>query len=110
MNGASGPADRGRFKAPSLRNIEVTAPYMRDGSIATLPEVIDHYAAGGRTLLTGPNAGAGAENPNKSGFVKGFQLSQQEKTELLAFLKSLTDQDFLTNPAYSNPWPEPATK
>ena len=48
------PADVGKFKAPTLRNIAVTAPYMHDGSVATLDEVIDHYAAGGRTIADGP--------------------------------------------------------
>ena len=60
------PEDIGKFKAPTLRNIAVTAPYMHDGSVATLEEVIDHYAAGGRTITAGPNAGVGNDNPNKS--------------------------------------------
>jgi len=81
------PADMDKFKAPTLRNIAVTAPYMHDGSIATLNEVIDFYAAGGR--------GAGREHPGKSPFIKGFSLSDQEKQDLLAFLSSLTDQSFL---------------
>ena len=59
-------ADVGKFKAPTLRNIAVTAPYMHDGSVATLEEAIDHYAAGGRTIASGPNAGVGRDNPNKS--------------------------------------------
>ena len=100
------PEDMGRFKAPTLRNIELTAPYMHDGSIATLDEVIDHYAAGGRTITEGPNAGVGSENPNKSGFVKGFTLTAEERAGVLAFLRALTDQEFITNPAFSNPWPE----
>jgi len=96
--------DMGRFKAPSLRNIAVTGPYMHDGSIETLTGVIEHYAAGGRTISGGPHAGVGAENPYKSGFVKGFQLSKQEKADLLAFLNSLTDTAFLSDPALSNPF------
>jgi len=95
--------DMGRFRTPSLRNIAVTAPYMHDGSIATLAEVIDHYAAGGRTLITGPYAGEGHKNPYKSEFVIGFSLTRQEKQDLIAFLESLTDQTFLDNPAFSNP-------
>jgi cytochrome c peroxidase len=98
------PEDMGRFKAPTLRNIELTAPYMHDGSIATLEEVIDHYAAGGRTIAAGPYAGVGSENPNKSGFVKGFALDASEREDLLAFLRALTDSSFITNPAFSNPW------
>lgn len=99
------PSDRGRFKAPTLRNITRTAPYMHDGSIATLSEVLDHYAAGGRNVTTGPSAGDGRNNPHKDSLVRGFELSVAEREDLLAFLDALTDQDFLTNPAFANPWP-----
>jgi cytochrome c peroxidase len=58
-------ADVGKFKAPTLRNIALTAPYMHDGSIRTLEGVLDHYAAGGRTVESGVNAGKGHDNPNK---------------------------------------------
>lgn len=98
------PEDMGRFKAPSLRNVEVTAPYMHDGSIATLSDVLDHYAAGGRTISSGPNAGIGHDNPLKSSFVPGFKMSPEERADLIAFLTSLTDDAFLTNPKYSDPW------
>ncbi len=100
------PADMGRFKPPTLRNITVTAPYMHDGSIATLSEVLDHYAAGGRTIHAGPDAGIGRDNPLKSRSLKGFELSVSEKEDLLAFLASLTDQAFLTNPRFQDPWPK----
>ena len=53
------PEDVGKFKAPSLRNVELTAPYMHDGSIATLEQVLDHYVAGRRTIKDGPYAGRG---------------------------------------------------
>jgi len=96
--------DMGRFKAPTLRNIAVTAPYMHDGSIDTLEAVLDHYAAGGRTLVGGPYAGIGHNNPLKSSFVSGFVLTPQERAELLAFLHSLTDEAFLTDPRFSDPW------
>ncbi|HEX4339519.1 MAG TPA: MbnH family di-heme enzyme [Polyangiaceae bacterium] len=99
------PADMGKFKAPTLRNIAVTAPYMHDGSIATLDEVLDHYAAGGRTIATGPNAGDGSKNPFKSGFVHGFTATADERADLIAFLNSLTDDDFLKDPRFSDPWP-----
>jgi cytochrome c peroxidase len=99
------PEDMGKFKAPTLRNIALTAPYMHDGSVATLEDVIEHYAAGGRTISEGPHAGMGSKNPYKSGFVKGFKLNPQEKTELLAFLHSLTDSDFISNPSHQDPWP-----
>ncbi len=98
-------ADMGRFKAPTLRNIAVTAPYMHDGSIPTLDQVLDHYAAGGRTIVSGPRAGVGSANPYKSELVDGFTLSDAQRADLLAFLRSLTDSTFLTDPRFSNPWP-----
>ena len=102
--------DIGKFKAPTLRNIAVTAPYMHDGSIKTLEEVVDHYRAGGRTIKAGPNAGVGAENPNKSEFVKQFEMTAQEKADLIAFLKSLTDETVMTDSRLSNPWTPAITK
>jgi cytochrome c peroxidase len=95
--------DMGRFKAPTLRNIAVTAPYMHDGSIATLEEVLDHYERGGRLVDTGANAGDGRRNPFKSEFIRGFELSEQERTDLVAFLHSLTDQALLTDARFANP-------
>ncbi len=96
--------DMGRFRAPSLRNIAKTAPYMHDGSIADLGAVLDFYAAGGRHVTTGPHAGDGRKNPFKDGFVTGFALSPTEKADVVAFLESLTDNTFLNNPHYANPW------
>lgn len=98
------PADMGRFRTPSLRNVAVTAPYMHDGSIATLSEVIEHYARGGRRLASGSHRGDGAKNPHKSGFVKGFRLTVSEKRDLIAFLDSLTDRGFLTDPRFADPF------
>lgn len=95
--------DNGRFRAPTLRNITKSAPYMHDGSIATLSEVIDFYAAGGRIISDGVNQGDGRENPLKSEFVKGFDLTEQDKKDLLSFLEDLTDETFLTNTAIGNP-------
>jgi len=92
--------DNGRFRAPTLRNIAVSSPYMHDGSIATLAEVLDFYAAGGRVITSGKNAGDGRENPLKSQFVKGFEMTEQDKVDLLAFLSTLTDENFLTNIKY----------
>ena len=100
------PADKGKFKPPSLRNIAVTAPYMHDGSIATLEEVVDHYARGGRLTEDGEFAGDGKDNPNKSSFLNGFVITEQEKQDLLAFLHALTDETLLNNPAYSDPFAE----
>ncbi|MGB0432172.1 MAG: cytochrome-c peroxidase, partial [Bacteroidia bacterium] len=77
--------DYALFKVPTLRNVEVTAPYMHDGSINTLEEVIEHYNAGGSDFY------------NKNELIKPLGLTQKEKANLLAFLKSLTDECFLSN-------------
>lgn len=98
------PGDVGKFRPPTLRNIAVTAPYMHDGSITTLGEVLDHYAAGGRTLAQGPYAGVGRDNPNKAPSVHGFAMTAGEKRDVIAFLESLTDSAFLRNPALGDPW------
>ncbi len=102
------PKDVGKFKAPTLRNIAVTAPYMHDGSVATLEEAIDHYAAGGRTLQTGPYQGVGRDNPNKSVSIRGFTITPGQRADLVAFLQSLTDQALLEDPRFANPWPSAA--
>lgn len=96
--------DMGKFKAPTLRNIELTAPYMHDGSIATLEAVVDHYISGGRDIREGPNTGFGSINPFKSEFVPGLTLTTQERADLLNFLRSLTDSHFISNPDFSDPW------
>jgi len=98
------PQDMGRFRAPSLRNIALTAPYMHDGSAGTLDDVLNHYAAGGRTIDTGPHAGVGSRNPLKSAFLSGFTLNAGERADLIAFLTSLTDENLLTDPRFADPW------
>jgi len=89
-------ADRGRFRTPTLRNIEVTAPYMHDGRFFTLEEVVDHYSDHVQISTTiSPTmelVGLG-----------GAQLTLQQKEDLIAFLRTLTDDSFLTNPAHSDP-------
>lgn len=98
------PADMGRFKAPSVRNITVTAPYMHDGSLASLDEVIEHYARGGRRVESGPLAGDGSESPLKSEFVRGFVLDEQEKQDLLSFFEALTDESALQKSDWEDPF------
>lgn len=73
-------SDIGKFKVPTLRNIEITGPYMHDGSMETLEEVIAHYESGGHN------------HPNKSKLIQSFDLTEQERDELISFLKSLTDK------------------
>jgi cytochrome c peroxidase len=99
------PDDRGLFRPASLRNVALTAPYMHDGSIATLRDVLRHYAAGGRNITSGPFAGDGRLSPLKSGLVRGFKASDEEIDAVLAFLGSLSDPEFLTDPAFAPPDP-----
>jgi cytochrome c peroxidase len=90
------PEDMGMFKAPTLRNIALTAPYMHDGSLQTLSDVIDHYAKGGRArnfARTDP-------------LIQPFTITDQEKADIIAFLEALTDQTFLTDPRFADPWPK----
>jgi cytochrome c peroxidase len=96
--------DMGKFRAPTLRNLAYTAPYMHDGSIATLDEVIDFYSMGGRNISEGPLAGDGRRNPFKSNFISGFSITQQEREDLKNFLESLSDPTFVTDPRFSDPF------
>ncbi len=96
QTGKSG--DLGKFRTPSLRNVSVTGPYMHDGSMDDLDAVIDHYAAGGRA------ARQGLASPLRSPLVAGFSLTGTERSDLLAFLESLTDRDFLDNPRLATPF------
>ncbi len=99
-----GRVARGKFRPPTLRNIALTAPYMHDGSIATLRDVVKHYAAGGRVIESGPNAGDGRKSPLRSGLVNGFSATDEEIDDVVAFLESLSDEDFVSNPAFSDPF------
>lgn len=98
------PEDMGRFRAPSLRNVEVTAPYMHDGTVATLEEVLRFYAAGGRRITSGPFAGDGRTNPFKSDLVSLIDLSEAEQADIVAFLRTLTDHTLLTDPRHADPF------
>jgi cytochrome c peroxidase len=85
------PADMGRFKAPTLRNVELTAPYMHDGSVDTLEAVLDIFIAGGRHVTEGPHAGDGRRSPLKSPLVTGVpDATEAERADLVAFLRALT--------------------
>lgn len=95
--------DRGRFRPQGLRNVALTAPYMHDGSIPTLADVVRHYAAGGRVIDSGPFAGDARLSPLKSGLVRGFPITDEEIADVVAFLESLTDTAFVENPAFSEP-------
>ena len=91
--GANGNVfDNGKFRTPTLRNIALTAPYMHDGRFETLEEVIDHYASGGHP----------AENKNPN--ITGFELTQRKKDALVAFMRTLTDESFINDERFSNPF------
>jgi cytochrome c peroxidase len=87
--------DNGRFRAPSLRNIELTAPYMHDGRFKTLEEVVEHYASGGHY----------AENIDPFiPQIKSINLTARQKRQIVAFLKTLTDNSFGNNAKYKSPF------
>jgi len=81
-------SDLAMFKTPSLRNVELTAPYMHNGSFASLTDVVEHYNSGG------------AAHHQKSSMIKPLGLTEGEKKQLIAFLKSLTDHDAINNANY----------
>ena len=98
------PRDSGRFRPPTLRNVALTAPYMHDGSLPDLDAVLDFYAAGGRNVDVGSDAGDGRANSRKSAFVQGFEMSAGERGELLAFLHALTDPSFIDRSEHRDPF------
>ncbi|MGB9770773.1 MAG: cytochrome-c peroxidase [Candidatus Kapaibacteriota bacterium] len=83
--------DRNKFLTPSLRNVEVSAPYLHDGTYRTLEDVIENYNRGGLPAI------------NKDTLIKPLHLTKQEKEDLINFLKALTDWEFLTNPDFAEP-------
>jgi len=90
------PSDVGLFKTPSLRNLIYTAPYMHDGRFETIDEVINHYSVG---LVYSPTLDPLMKNINTG----GVQLNPQDRLDLKAFLLTLTDESFVTNPKFSDP-------
>ena len=91
------PADRGKFKVPSLRNIAVSGPYMHDGRFSTLDEVLEHYSSG---LQKSPSLDANMVAVDFG----GLMLTTQDKADLKAFMEALTDSTFLTDPRHENPF------
>lgn len=90
MRFTNNSSDRGKAKVPSLRNVGLTAPYMHDGRFQYLEQVVEHYNSGGKN------------NPNKSSLVQPLNLNPQEKSDLTAFLNSLTDHQFSNNKYFKN--------
>lgn len=91
------PEDRGKFKVTSLRNIAITRPYMHDGRFNTLMEVLDHYNEGIQNSATLDPALAMTMDT-------GLMLTEEDKVDLINYMKTLTDNRFLTNPAYQSPF------
>jgi len=92
-------ADRGSFKIPNLRNAALTAPYMHDGRFNTLEEVVEHYASGVKD-----NAQLDPRFRNANGSVKRIPITTVEKKALVAFMRTLTDNSFITDEKFSNPF------
>ena len=97
-------ADMGRFRVPTLRNVALTAPYMHDGSLSSLDEVIDHYARGGRQCAqqdcSDVTRADDRRNPRLDPRVRAFVLSKTDRADLIAFLDSLTDREFVDDPRF----------
>lgn len=90
------PGDRGKFKVPTLRNIELSGPFMHDGRFGTIDEVIDHYSTG---IVMSPTIDPLIEYASQG----GVQLDPTEKQWLKAFLLTLTDESFVNNPDFRKP-------
>jgi cytochrome c peroxidase len=97
-------ADDGKFKAPSLRNIELTGPYMHDGRFKTLEQVVEFYNSG---VVDNPNLSAPLLNPPggpNAGQPRRLNLTNEQKAALVAFLKTLTDPNLATDEKLSDPF------
>lgn len=98
--------DNGKFKVPSLRNIELTAPYMHDGRFATLEEVVEFYNSGVQNSPTLDNRLRGGGGGGNNGQPRRLNLSDAEKAALVAFMRTLTDETLATDEKYSDPFRE----
>lgn len=99
MNITNASQDEGAFKVPDLHNVALTAPYMHDGRFKTLTEVLDHYSHGIQD-----NKNVSPRLRNNDGSTKKLNISDEDKSALIAFLNSMTDYTVLTNPLFSNPF------
>ena len=96
-------SDNGKFKTPSLRNVALTAPYMHDGRFNTLEEVIDHYSHG---VKQHPNLDDRLTVSGTTGGTPKVQnFTQEEKSAIIAFLHTLTDELMISDPKFANPFP-----
>jgi cytochrome c peroxidase len=92
-------SDMGNFHPPSLRNIAIRAPYMHDGRFSELEQVVEHYSS---NIKNHPNLGSPLKDDR--GQPRRFKFSQSDKQALVTFLKTLTDQQFLNDPKFSDPF------
>ena len=88
--------DRGKFKVPSLRNVELTSPYMHDGRFGTLKQVLNHYASQVKDSET-------LDPSLKAEVVPGISMTDDEKIKIIEFLKTLTDREFIKDSRFSRP-------
>jgi cytochrome c peroxidase len=95
------PQDEGKFKVPSLRNIELTAPYMHDGRFATLAEVVEFYNSG---VVNHPNLSPPLRLPPPNNAPRRLNLTAAQKAALVAFMKTLTDRTVTTDPKFQDPF------
>ncbi len=95
------PSNDGKFKAPTLRNIELTAPYMHDGRFKTLEEVVEHYSSG---VHPHENLGLPFDESDRDKPTFGFRFTAEQKSALVAFMKTLTDENFVSDPKFSDPF------
>jgi len=108
------PSNEGKFKASSLRNIALTAPYMHDGRFETLEQVVEHYSSG---VHPHPNLGLAFNADSDAGNTEGddaggketsgFRLTRAQKSALIAFMKTLTDVELISDPKFSDPFVRP---
>jgi len=93
-------AGRGRFKAPSLRNVAARPPYMHDGRFATLEQVVEHYDSGVQ-----PNRDLDPRLRAADGTPRALELTAEQKAALVAYMRALTDSSFLASPRFADPFP-----
>jgi cytochrome c peroxidase len=99
VGGISGVSSEvGSFKVPTLRNVAITAPFMHDGRFQTLEQVIDHYSTG---IQLSPNLASELRNGNAP---KKFNFTSEEKSDLIAFLGTLTDDVFKNDTRFASPF------
>ncbi len=90
-------ADAGKFKVPSLRNIALTEPYMHDGKLKSLEDVLEHYRSGVKKSAT-------LDPVLETQVVPGIPITEEEKQNIILFLQTLTDQSFISDPKFSDPF------